>query len=38
MEQGWQTPFAALLDPMRLIKRLSPSVQVFRGERYENKI
>lgn len=38
MEPGWQMPFLALLHPVRLIKRFSPSRKVFRGEEYENKI
>lgn len=38
MEPGWQMPFPALLDPVRLIKRFSPSRKVFGGEEYENKI
>jgi len=38
MDPGWQMSFPALLDPVRLIKRFSPSGNVFRGEEYENKI
>lgn len=38
MQQGWQTPFPALLNPVRLIKGFSLSVQIFKGEGYKNKI